>query len=89
MGASPGAFNGGVGFNVQIWQQLIDTAKQLKTTIAYTNAQYEGTTVWFNSVIQSAGGSILNNEGGVGLGPPGLKAITIMHDFAAGPANAE
>jgi multiple sugar transport system substrate-binding protein len=70
------------------WQQLIDTAKQLKTTIAYTNAQYEGTTVWFNSVIQSAGGSILNRRGGVGLGPPGLKAITIMHDFAAGPANS-
>ncbi|HEV7495462.1 extracellular solute-binding protein [Baekduia sp.] len=69
------------------WRQLIDTATKLKTTIAYTNAQYEGTTVWFNSVIQSAGGSILNRRGGVGLGPPGLKAITIMHDFAAGPAN--
>ena len=45
------------------WEQLIDTATKLKTTIAYTNAQYEGTTVWFNSVIQSAGGSILNGTG--------------------------
>jgi multiple sugar transport system substrate-binding protein len=69
------------------WAQLIATAEQLKTTIAYTNAQYEGTTVWFNSVIQSAGGSILNRRGGVGLGPPALTAITIMHDFAAGPGN--
>jgi multiple sugar transport system substrate-binding protein len=70
------------------WQGLIDEAKQLKTTIAYTNAQYEGTTVWFNSVIQSAGGSILNDKGGVGLGAPAEKAITIMRDFAAGPANS-
>jgi multiple sugar transport system substrate-binding protein len=69
------------------WQQLIDTATKLKTTIAYTNAQYEGTTVWFNSVIQSAGGSILKGTDQVGLGPPALKAITIMHDFASGPAS--
>ncbi|MCW2994211.1 MAG: hypothetical protein JWQ18_1706, partial [Conexibacter sp.] len=69
------------------WAQLIATAKKLKTTIAYTNAQYEGTTVWFNSVIQSAGGSILDNKGDVGLGAPALKAINIMHQFAAGPAN--
>jgi multiple sugar transport system substrate-binding protein len=69
------------------WQQLIDTAKKLKTTIAYTNAQYEGTTVWFNSVIQSAGGSILKGTDQVSLGDPALKAITIMRDFAAGPGS--
>jgi multiple sugar transport system substrate-binding protein len=69
------------------WSGLIDRAKELKTTIAYTNAQYEGTTVWFNSVVQSAGGSILNDKGEVGLGKPGLKAIQIMRDFAAGPGN--
>jgi multiple sugar transport system substrate-binding protein len=70
------------------WQGLIDKAKQLHTTIAYTNAQYEGTTVWFNSVIQSAGGSILDPAGTkASLGAPALKAIQIMHDFAAGPGN--
>src|SRR4051794_19991176 len=70
------------------WQGLIDQAKQLHTTIAYTNAQYEGTTVWFNSVIQSAGGSILDPGGTkVALGAPALKAITIMRDFAAGPGS--
>ncbi|HMJ34857.1 MAG TPA: extracellular solute-binding protein [Baekduia sp.] len=68
------------------WSQLISEAVKLKTTIAYTNAQYEGTTVWFNSVIQSAGGSILNSKGGVGLGAPGLKAIDIMHQLASSPA---
>jgi multiple sugar transport system substrate-binding protein len=68
------------------WSQLIAEAQRLKTTIAYTNAQYEGTTVWFNSVVQSAGGAILNNKGDVGLGAPALKAITILHDLAASSA---
>jgi multiple sugar transport system substrate-binding protein len=71
------------------WQGLIDKAEQLHTTIAYTNAQYEGTTVWFNSVIQSAGGSILDPTGTkASLGEPALKAIQIMRDFAAGPGNS-
>jgi multiple sugar transport system substrate-binding protein len=70
------------------WQGLIDEATKLHTTIAYTNAQYEGTTVWFNSVIQSAGGSILDPSGTKpSLGAPALKAIQIMHDFAAGPGS--
>ena len=70
------------------WDQLIDTAKKLKTTIAYTNAQYEGTTVWFNSVIQSAGGSILDGTDKVGLQQePATKAIDIMQRFAQGPGS--
>jgi multiple sugar transport system substrate-binding protein len=70
------------------WDQLIDTATKLKTTIAYTNAQYEGTTVWFNSVIQSAGGSILDGPDKVSLArEPSLKALDIMQRFAAGPGN--
>lgn len=70
------------------WDQLIDTATKLKTTIAYTNAQYEGTTVWFNSVLQSAGGSILDGPDKVSLAPkPSLRAIAIMKRFAAGPGN--
>jgi multiple sugar transport system substrate-binding protein len=70
------------------WDQLIDTATKLKTTIAYTGAQYEGTTVWFNSVIQSAGGSILNGPDEVALPEgPSIKALDIMKRFAQGPAN--
>jgi multiple sugar transport system substrate-binding protein len=70
------------------WDDLIAEAKRLKTTIAYTNAQYEGTTVWFNSVIQSAGGTILDGPDKVGLqNGPTQRALAIMHDFAAGPAN--
>lgn len=70
------------------WDQLIDTATKLKTTIAYTGAQYEGTTVWFNSVIQSAGGSILNGPDEVALQQgPATKAIDIMKRFAQGPGN--
>jgi multiple sugar transport system substrate-binding protein len=70
------------------WDQLIDTATKLHTTIAYTNAQYEGTTVWFNSVIQSAGGSILDGPDKVALQQgPATKAIDIMKRFAQGPGN--
>jgi multiple sugar transport system substrate-binding protein len=70
------------------WDQLIDTATKLHTTIAYTNAQYEGTTVWFNSVIQSAGGSILDGPDKVALQQgPATKAIDIMQRFAKGPGN--
>jgi multiple sugar transport system substrate-binding protein len=70
------------------WDELIDTATKLKTTIAYTGAQYEGTTVWFNSVIQSAGGSILDGPDKVALQEgPSLEALDIMKRFAQGPAN--
>lgn len=70
------------------WDQLINTATKLHTSIAYTNAQYEGTTVWFNSVIQSAGGSILRGPDKVGLQQrPATTAIDIMKRFAQGPGH--
>lgn len=70
------------------WDRLIDTATKLHTTIAYTGAQYEGTTVWFNSVLQAAGGSILNGPDEVALQQgPTIKALNIMKRFAQGPAN--
>jgi multiple sugar transport system substrate-binding protein len=70
------------------WDQLINTAIKLHTTIAYTNAQYEGTTVWFNSLIQSAGGSILNGPDEVSLEKePATTAIALMKRFAQGPGN--
>jgi multiple sugar transport system substrate-binding protein len=70
------------------WDGLINTATKLHTTIAYTNAQYEGTTVWFNSVLQAAGGSILDGPDKVALQPgPSIKAINIMKRFAQGPGN--
>jgi multiple sugar transport system substrate-binding protein len=46
-------------------------------------AQYEGLTVWFNTLINSAGGSILNPQATKpSLGPPAVRAATIMRTLA-------
>src|SRR3954453_16536588 len=41
------------------WAELIDQATKLKTHIEIQGAQYEGVVVWFNSLVQSAGGTIV------------------------------
>ena len=47
-------------------------AKQNKPHIIEVQGrQYEGLTVWFNSLNASAGGSIIGPTGNVTLGPPG------------------
>jgi multiple sugar transport system substrate-binding protein len=52
-----------------------------------TGAQYEGLVVWFNSLVASAGGRILSPDGlKVDLGPPALKALQVMRDFARSKA---
>ncbi|MFG3438512.1 ABC transporter substrate-binding protein [Nonomuraea sp. NPDC047897] len=52
-----------------------------------TGAQYEGLVVWFNSLVASAGGRILDPEGTkVELGPPALKALQVMRDYARSKA---
>jgi multiple sugar transport system substrate-binding protein len=49
-------------------------------------AQYEGFTVWFNSLVNSGGGQILSGPSRVGLGPPAQQAAQIMHELATSPA---
>lgn len=52
-----------------------------------TGAQYEGLVVWFNSLVASAGGSILTPGGEhVVLGAPALAALTQMREFARSKA---
>ncbi|MEV0143491.1 MULTISPECIES: ABC transporter substrate-binding protein [unclassified Nonomuraea] len=52
-----------------------------------TGAQYEGLVVWFNSLVASAGGRILDPGGTrVALGPPALEALTAMRDYARSKA---
>ncbi|MEV5574291.1 ABC transporter substrate-binding protein [Spirillospora sp. NPDC052269] len=52
-----------------------------------TGAQYEGLVVWFNSLVASAGGSILTPGGEhVALGPPALEALRVMRAFARSKA---
>jgi multiple sugar transport system substrate-binding protein len=73
------------------WAQMFADAARLKAEgkphlIEIQGAQYEGTTVWFNTMVASAGGTILNpNATKVTLGAPALKALTIMKQLASGP----
>jgi multiple sugar transport system substrate-binding protein len=66
----------------------IELAKQGKPhLIEIQGAQYEGVVVWFNTLIESAGGSILNNSAtGISMGAPAVKALQIIQRLAKSPA---
>lgn len=74
------------------WSGLVDAATTLAKAgkphyAEVTGAQYEGLVVWFNSMVTSAGGSILNSSGTkVALGAPAVTALGAMRDFARSPA---
>ena len=70
------------------WAQMIADAEQLAKEgkphyIEIQGAQYEGLTVWFNTMVASAGGSILNAAATApSLGAPAVKALSIMRELA-------
>ena len=73
------------------WTQMISEADQLAKQgkphyIEEQGAQYEGLTVWFNSLVDSAGGQILTANNKVVLGSAAKKAAAIMHELATSPA---
>jgi multiple sugar transport system substrate-binding protein len=74
------------------WTQMIADAEQLAKQgkphyIEIQGAQYEGATVWLNTMIASAGGSILNASASApSLGAPAVKALSIMKELAGSPA---
>ena len=74
------------------WAQMISDAEQLARQgkphlIEIQGAQYEGTVVWFNTLTVSAGGSILNPASTAAqLGPPAVKALSIMKQLATSSA---
>jgi multiple sugar transport system substrate-binding protein len=74
------------------WAQMISDAEHLAKEgkphyIEIQGAQYEGATVWFNTMVASAGGSILNPAATkVTLGAPAVKALSIMHQLATSSA---
>ena len=74
------------------WAQMIADAEQLAKEgkphyIEIQGAQYEGATVWFNTMVASAGGSILNaSASGPSMGAPAVKALSIMKQLADSPA---
>ena len=69
------------------WDGLIDQASKLPKAnfIEIQGAQYEGVVVWFNSLVQSAGGTIIEGNR-VTLGPEGLRAAQIMKRLATSKA---
>jgi multiple sugar transport system substrate-binding protein len=74
------------------WTEMISDAEQLAKEgkphyIEIQGAQYEGATVWFNTMVASAGGTILNPSATKPtLGAPTVKALTIMKELATSSA---
>jgi multiple sugar transport system substrate-binding protein len=74
------------------WAQMIADAEHLAKEgkphyIEIQGAQYEGATVWFNTMVASAGGTVLNPDATkVTLGAPAVKALSIMKELASSPA---
>jgi trehalose/maltose transport system substrate-binding protein len=71
----------------QMISQAIALAKQGKPhLIEEQGAQYEGLVVWFNSLVNSAGGSIITGTNKVTIGPTAETAASIMHRLATSVA---
>jgi multiple sugar transport system substrate-binding protein len=73
------------------WNQMIDDAIQLAKEgkphyIEEQGAKYEGLVVWFNSLVNSAGGGIIGPGNKVTVGPSTKIAATIMKRLATSPA---
>jgi multiple sugar transport system substrate-binding protein len=74
------------------WAEMISQAEVLARHgkphyIEIQGASYEGYTVWINSMILSAGGQILSDNGQqVILGPAAAKGISVIGQLARSPA---
>jgi multiple sugar transport system substrate-binding protein len=73
------------------WTQMIDDSIQLAKMgkphyIEEQGSQYEGLTVWFNSMVDSDGGGILTKNDKIIVGPSTRVAAAIMHRLATSPA---
>ena len=79
------------------WDQIVDAAKKTGTTLAVQARRYEGYTVLINSLVESAGGHIVENPGAsadeleLGLdSPAGEQAAAVIKEIAhsgvAGPS---
>jgi multiple sugar transport system substrate-binding protein len=73
------------------WDQMINDAIQLAKEgkphlIEEQGAKYEGLVVWFNSLVNSAGGGIVGPDNKVIVGPSTKIAAQIMKRLATSPA---
>jgi multiple sugar transport system substrate-binding protein len=70
------------------WDEMIQMAEQLAEQgkphyVEIQGAPYEGLTVWFNTLVESAGGSILSEDSeSVALGEPARRALALMARLA-------
>jgi multiple sugar transport system substrate-binding protein len=70
------------------WAQMFADSAQLAKEgkphlIEIQGAQYEGAVVWFNTLLASAGGSVLtSNATQTSLGAPAIQAMSIMKQLA-------
>ncbi|MEA2439249.1 MAG: trehalose/maltose transport system substrate-binding protein [Thermoleophilaceae bacterium] len=71
------------------WDEMIQQAEKIgpaQGKIQVQGARYEGLTVWFNSLVASAGGQILTNNGNTtALGPEAVQAADVIKKIAASP----
>lgn len=75
------------------WDEMIERSEELfrqdlPSYIEVQAAQYEGITVWFNTLLTSAGGQIVSETGEVllGEGDAARQAVSIMQRVATSPA---
>jgi len=75
----------------ETWEEMVRMAESIGPdgTIQVQGARFEGLTVWFNSLIASAGGSIIEGAGDdaeVALGEPAIQAMEVMQRVARSQA---
>jgi multiple sugar transport system substrate-binding protein len=70
------------------WDEMIEQAVEIgeNGSIQVQARQYEGYMVWFNTLVESAGGQILEENGDVALGPPAVEAAGVIERLANSPA---
>jgi multiple sugar transport system substrate-binding protein len=64
------------------WDELIDDASAKGKAIEVQGAQYEGLTVWINSMIAGAGGQIVDQNGDVKVDDSAVRAAEIEKKLA-------
>jgi multiple sugar transport system substrate-binding protein len=70
----------------ETWDEMIEMAEEMNTAIEVQAARYEGLVVWFNSLVASAGGQLIDDEGNPQLGEPTSRAAEIIQRLATSSA---
>jgi multiple sugar transport system substrate-binding protein len=66
----------------ETWDEMVDQAKRTGRSIEVQAARYEGYTVWINSLIASAGGQIVDEQGNVKVDDTADRAAEVIKRVA-------